>query len=629
MRRLKLFTLCAALVSALTAGAQVLVTDAATELVDGTVIALQSRDYSAGSGYYFNGAHNKSATFSANNLFVVEGDAATGMKLRRLTDSKYIGKTGNTLTEVDLNENAVEFTAKSYKGGGFTLSTPAAEVDGTERELYVRFIATGNTFLNTRGINENPQYATGTAGYSVWYVYKFPECSSTISQASLSFERTGATVDDVQVSVNISGGGEGENGIEAIFETNNGLNNAEKIVSTVLCPNANIGNGLTASLKFTLTGLPEGFSFNQVLLDIHALDVNGNYHSTARYCTVTLSCGEGEGKKEWLTLDIKRGQNSGGFFFGLGGIKLIGEKASGSEENNNLEQTVAKMKIADVADLLASIKSGYERLGCDFPVLAEGVDAESVAWPQTLNNVFIGLSSNFDLLDYAQNAIDENTENLDAAKINLAEFFRICNKIYPVSVAYKAEECYGTLYMPFDVMPLPDGLKFWECMGREGIVLTLTDGGNSLAANRAYIVEVINENAIGKTVQYVDFSSSLSHGQEDSERSLLVGTHTDTTAPAGSYVLQNQDGVLGFYLVEEGTEITVPAGKCYLQLPDGETGGAEAVKYLLFPDGALTAVGAVDAAEPAGDAIYDLSGRRVGKAEKGLYIVGGRKVIVK
>ena len=632
------------------------VRNAEAELLDGTVIALQSRDYNGGAGYYFNGEAEKTPTFSANNLFVVEGSAKEGMRLRRLVGDKYIGKSDNAVTEVDGPDNAATFTVQSYRGGkGFSQFSHTTELDGTLADLYVRFSVTegtNTTYLNTQSYNDDPQYVNNPGGYSAWYVYKFPECSATLNEASLSFNCTGSTAANVDISVDIPGGSEGKK-VEVTLTSDKNLKNGGFFSSDILCPFANLGNDQTASLKFTFTNLPDDFSFSQVLLKIHALDGSGYYQSGSRYCNITLSCGEGDDKAEWaeltnfditpiinwpltgepvevkdgklvLTLDIKKGTSNGGsgIFFGLSGIRLIGERIS-EVESGISEEAVTKMNADDVQDLLADIKSGYKRIGYDFPAQVSGAD---VKWPQALENVFSGLDSNFELLTHA-----ENGENLDAAKKNLADFIRISNKKYPVSVAYTATADYGTLYMPFAVehQQLPAGLAFLQCeeVDEDG-VLIFSDNDQDLAANTSFIVKVIDngsesESPIGKTTQFIGFYDLNTQANSDSP---LKGTHEDIPAPLGSYVLQMQTYGLGFYKVGDGGK-EVPAGKCYLDLTGAN---AQGLQFLRFPDGTLTAIDAIDAAEPANAATYDLSGRRVTTTTtRGLYIMGGRKVLVK
>ena len=82
---------------------------------------------------------------------------------------------------------------------------------------------------------------------------------------------------------------------------------------------------------------------------------------------------------------------------------------------------------------------------------------------------------------------------------------------------------------------------------------------------------------------------------------------------------------LGFYWgAENGGVFTVKAGTAYLAVPVSNAAG---VKGFLL-DGTPTAIEGVEA-ENNTDVIYNLSGQRVQKAQRGLYIVNGKKFMVK
>ena len=83
---------------------------------------------------------------------------------------------------------------------------------------------------------------------------------------------------------------------------------------------------------------------------------------------------------------------------------------------------------------------------------------------------------------------------------------------------------------------------------------------------------------------------------------------------------------LGFYWGEDnGGVFTVKAGTAYLAVP--AVPNAASVKGFLL-DGTPTAIEGVEA-ENNTDIIYNLSGQRVQKAQRGLYIVNGKKLMVK
>ena len=104
----------------------------------------------------------------------------------------------------------------------------------------------------------------------------------------------------------------------------------------------------------------------------------------------------------------------------------------------------------------------------------------------------------------------------------------------------------------------------------------------------------------------------------DVSANALIGVLADTKVAAGSFVLKNAAEGVGFY--KANNEFTVGANTAYIAaLPAGEE-----ARFIGLGD--ATAIKAV-AAENTDNAVYNLAGQRVAKAQKGLYIVGGKKVI--
>lgn len=98
----------------------------------------------------------------------------------------------------------------------------------------------------------------------------------------------------------------------------------------------------------------------------------------------------------------------------------------------------------------------------------------------------------------------------------------------------------------------------------------------------------------------------------------LAGSYTTIAALDYAYTLQNQSGGLGFYPFNGSS---LAGFKAYMINGLGVRGFA-------FQEGETTAIEAAEAIE-LNQPIYDLSGRRVQKAVKGFYIIGGKKVYVK
>ena len=115
----------------------------------------------------------------------------------------------------------------------------------------------------------------------------------------------------------------------------------------------------------------------------------------------------------------------------------------------------------------------------------------------------------------------------------------------------------------------------------------------------------------------------------DSARALtedndLTGTleTVETPTPGTVYTLQYLDNTLGLYRY---TGTTVKGGKAYYHRADG---AAAPMGFVFDFEGQTTGVERIEV-NAENQVIYDLSGRRVAKAGKGLYIINGKKVLVK
>ena len=88
-----------------------------------------------------------------------------------------------------------------------------------------------------------------------------------------------------------------------------------------------------------------------------------------------------------------------------------------------------------------------------------------------------------------------------------------------------------------------------------------------------------------------------------------------------NYILNNVGGVVAFYAANGKT---VGTNRAYLQ-----TTTANARISLNFDDETTTGISAIDNRQVTKDNVYNLKGQRVNNPTKGLYIVNGKKVIIK
>jgi len=104
---------------------------------------------------------------------------------------------------------------------------------------------------------------------------------------------------------------------------------------------------------------------------------------------------------------------------------------------------------------------------------------------------------------------------------------------------------------------------------------------------------------------------------------LLKGVTSYYEAVDGDYVLAYRNSVRGFFRAEP--DVVIPVGKAYLHI-----GGESDAPSFLPLDNETTGIGALLMNnEKVKKEIFSLSGQRVSQPKKGLYIIGGRKVVVK
>ena len=103
----------------------------------------------------------------------------------------------------------------------------------------------------------------------------------------------------------------------------------------------------------------------------------------------------------------------------------------------------------------------------------------------------------------------------------------------------------------------------------------------------------------------------------------LLGSDGNASGGEGIYALANIGGV-GFYPVTD-TNIKIPAGKAYLN-----TGSLVKGFTFVFDEDDATGISLMEdgRSQMEDGAIYNLSGQRLSKAQKGINIVGGKKVVI-
>ena len=198
--------------------------------------------------------------------------------------------------------------------------------------------------------------------------------------------------------------------------------------------------------------------------------------------------------------------------------------------------------------------------------------------------------SNADRNTYSAGWVDNNSFTLEVADVNTL----------PVAISAAG---YATLYSPV-ALTVPSGVQAY--VGKVN--------GNYLVMTAIDAIPAQTGVVLKATEGTYDFAVAAS---ADAAESDLQGV-TVAQAVTNALTLQNI-GEVGFYGY---TGATLAGFKAYLPKSAG-------VKGLTLSFGDETAVQGISTELPTSRVIYSLAGQRVQKAQKGIYVVNGKKVVIK
>ena len=169
--------------------------------------------------------------------------------------------------------------------------------------------------------------------------------------------------------------------------------------------------------------------------------------------------------------------------------------------------------------------------------------------------------------------------------------------------------------VPLDFTGISD-VKAYIVTGHSGNAITTTQMTGTVPANTPLLLEGATTAIPVAASSSTDVSANL----------LKAGTGAAVSAESGKtkYVLSAKEGNAVFKKIN-ATAATVPAGKAYLEFAEV----ISAPELDIVFNGDVTGISSIDNGQLTIDNYFDLQGRKVVQPAKGLYIVNGRKVIIK
>ena len=173
------------------------------------------------------------------------------------------------------------------------------------------------------------------------------------------------------------------------------------------------------------------------------------------------------------------------------------------------------------------------------------------------------------------------------------------------------EAGYATTYLPFDVT-LPNTVKAYAVTETSASTATMTEK-EDIPANTGAILEGQGTHTL-----------TIAEASSDWTGNKLLGSNVATKITGPGYVLSKVDGVVALYAaaLTDGKFLN-NANKAYLPA----AGNNARALVFNFGDDNATAIEGIEAENSADAVVYDLAGRRVQNAQKGVFIVNGKVVI--
>ena len=187
----------------------------------------------------------------------------------------------------------------------------------------------------------------------------------------------------------------------------------------------------------------------------------------------------------------------------------------------------------------------------------------------------------------------------------------------------------GTFYSPVALRKDISRIKFYTGTVTNNYFNLTEYTGDVIPANKAFITEYIGDKSNECAYLQIASDPSLSPAQQTqlANNQLRGQLETITTPTITGKIICTMQEIGGALTFASYTGTTVKGFRAYLPVDNNTAAGGDSSFRLVF--GMPTGIDTIDSQPAQEQTVYDLSGRRVEHAGKGLYIVNGKKVMIK
>ena len=312
---------------------------------------------------------------------------------------------------------------------------------------------------------------------------------------------------------------------------------------------------------------------------------------------------------------VKAGTSSTGGDMELRQGYFVFTSAKGYDKSNELSiYTKGTLNISLISGVNGYIKSVKVTYANSYPFKTP------TDWSATSDQTSWSYSSKITAGKYVQYSTDAtNVTSVDlvndASGKTGPRTIEITYVVNNISASINSTYGYATMCSKVPLDFTGTGVTAYIITGTSGSAITTTEV-TKVPANTALLVTGTTANIPTTTAATDDVTGNLLKA--------VVGKKTTISAEAGytRYVLSVSAGKAVFMSIG-ATDAVVPVGKAYLEIPDG---GAH---ELLFIENGTTFIPTVKQDDITNGEYFNLAGQRVTQPTKGLYLMNGKKVIIK
>ena len=210
------------------------------------------------------------------------------------------------------------------------------------------------------------------------------------------------------------------------------------------------------------------------------------------------------------------------------------------------------------------------------------------------------------------------TYNSNTYQYSISQYFE--RTLYP------AAEGFATFSFAYDVA-IPQGItaKYASAVDATTGKITWNEFSGGIKAQQGALLVASTVPTENTPIRFTPVANLAAFSETNLMKPILAEQKLEQVSGSTRYILAKPGNSVGFYKVNSNGS-WVNAGTAYLEVPTPQQGGAPDFIPL---DGGTTGIANISNETMRDNQYYTLDGRRVAEPTKGLYIVNGKKVIIK